>query len=253
MIQLSTEKEFINNLAHHAKVLSKKYNLYASVMIAQAIHESGWGLSALSLPPNYNLFGIKGHYKGKSVVMKTWEEVNGSPLWINAEFRKYPSYYESMEDNAKLLRNGLDWNKDYYKGAWKEVASGYRDVTKWLTGRYATDSQYNAKLNKLIVDYNLTQYDTESTVADVKTESKNDYGVFTVLKSFKFTENVLVRDKPSTDGKHIATYNKGETLYNIVALHFKNGYVWAEYNRSGGKGKAYVPLLPIKEIWGSFK
>ncbi len=33
----------------------------------------------------------------------------------------------------------------------------------WLTGRYATDPSYNAKLNNVITAYNLTQYDTPSS------------------------------------------------------------------------------------------
>lgn len=84
--------------------LCKKYNLYPSVMIAQAALESNWGRSELGKAPNYNLFGIKGSYNGKSVTMKTWE-YSDSKGWyqINANFAKYPSHKESLEDNAKNL------------------------------------------------------------------------------------------------------------------------------------------------------
>ena len=54
--------------------LVKKNDLYASVMIAQAILESGAGQSSLSSYPHYNLFGIKGSYAGQSTVMQTWED-----------------------------------------------------------------------------------------------------------------------------------------------------------------------------------
>ncbi len=42
-------------------------DLYASVMIAQAILESGGGQSRLSQAPYFNLFGIKGTYQGQGV------------------------------------------------------------------------------------------------------------------------------------------------------------------------------------------
>lgn len=77
---------------------------YASVMIAQAIVESGWGNSTLASAPNYNLFGIKGSYNGQSVTMPTSEYVNGQWITVNAAFRKYPSYKESLQDNVTVLK-----------------------------------------------------------------------------------------------------------------------------------------------------
>jgi flagellum-specific peptidoglycan hydrolase FlgJ len=59
---VNTQQAFINQIAPSAKTLASANNLYASVMIAQAIVESGWGSSTLSKAPNYNLFGIKGTY-----------------------------------------------------------------------------------------------------------------------------------------------------------------------------------------------
>ena len=60
-------EEFIQEIGESARKVAKDKNLYASVMIAQAILESGAGNSKLSQKPNYNLFGIKGDYKGQSV------------------------------------------------------------------------------------------------------------------------------------------------------------------------------------------
>ena len=243
---MSTQKEFINNLQIHATQLAKKYGLYASVMIAQAIHESGWGKSSLSLPPNYNLFGIKGSYNGKSVIMKTWEDDGkGHPYYINASFRKYPSYYESMEDNAKLLRNGISGNSSFYSGAWKEKAKTYREATQWLQGRYATDTQYASKLNAIIQGYNLTKYDV--TYSNISGNIYKENGVFYP------NDTIIVRDIPSTTGKIIARYYKGEkVLYHTI--HLKNGYVWLQYDRSNGK-QGYIPCRTFVngvygKIWG---
>ena len=153
-----TNAEFIEVISDHAKVIAKENNLYASVMVAQAALESGFGSSGLSSAPNHNLFGIKGSYNGQSVTMKTSEYYNG---WIkvDANFKKYPSYKESLLDNAYLLRNGTSWNSTYYNGTWTENASSYLDATAWLQGRYATDPSYASKLNNIISRYNLTQYD----------------------------------------------------------------------------------------------
>ncbi len=156
--QKLTNAEFIEVIGSHAKVIAKDNNLYASVMIAQAALESGFGSSGLSSAPNYNLFGIKGSYNGQSVTMQTSEYYDG---WIkvDANFKKYPSYKESLLDNAYLLRNGTSWNSSYYNGTWLENASSYQEATSWLQGRYATDPSYASKLNNIIARYNLTQYD----------------------------------------------------------------------------------------------
>lgn len=155
---------FIADIAGHARSVAAANDLYASVMMAQAILESDWGRSTLSAAPNHNLFGIKGSYQGQSVTMKTWEVLNGQWVQVNAAFRKYPSYSESFSDNAYVLRNtSFQAGVYYYSGAWKSNTNSYQDATAWLTGRYATDPSYNTKLNTIITTYNLTQYDTPSS------------------------------------------------------------------------------------------
>ena len=152
-------EDFIKILGHRARELGQKYNIYASVMIAQAILESGMGGSGLSQEPNNNLFGIKGSYEGQTQSFNTQEEYSGSKVNIVDNFRIYPSLAESMEDYANLIVNGVEYDKDYYSGALKSNAATYMDATKFLTGKYATDSGYSEKLNDIIEKYNLTKYD----------------------------------------------------------------------------------------------
>ncbi|MEK4761015.1 glucosaminidase domain-containing protein [Viridibacillus sp. FSL E2-0187] len=153
-------EEFIGSISETARTLAAKNDLYASVMIAQATLESQYGQSGLGSSPNNNLFGIKGKYKNDSVKLETSEDDGkGNMTTVMAEFRKYPSYKESLEDYVRLLRNGLSWNKKFYTGVFKSNTKSYKDATKHLTGSYATDSKYNKKLNKLIAEYDLTQYD----------------------------------------------------------------------------------------------
>ncbi|OUK18175.1 mannosyl-glycoprotein endo-beta-N-acetylglucosamidase, partial [Enterococcus faecium] len=156
----NSQQAFIDSIASTAQSLASANDLYASVMIAQAIVESGWGNSTLASAPNYNLFGIKGSYNGQSVTMPTSEYVNGQWITVNAAFRKYPSYKESLQDNVTVLKTtSFQPGVYYYSGAWKSNTNSYKDATAWLTGRYATAPNYGSTLNNVIETYNLTQYD----------------------------------------------------------------------------------------------
>lgn len=155
-------ESFIKKIGEPARKIGQKEDLYASVMIAQAILESASGTSQLAQAPNYNLFGIKGSHNGKSATFSTQEDTgNGNMTTIQAAFRAYENYEESFEDYAKLMKEGLSGGSDYYSGAWKSNTETYEDATKFLTGRYATDTSYNQKLNGLIETYQLTEYDKE--------------------------------------------------------------------------------------------
>lgn len=162
--QSNYQQEFINKIAPAAQELASQNDLYASVMIAQAILESSYGRSQLSREPNYNLFGIKGHYNGQSVNLRTGED-DGSGSWyyINANFRKYPSYKESLQDYVNLLRGSVGNQRYFYQGAWVSQTRSYEDATRFLTGRYATATNYATVLNRIIEQFNLTQYDVKPT------------------------------------------------------------------------------------------
>ncbi|MGL9729718.1 glucosaminidase domain-containing protein [Enterococcus sp. DIV0756] len=153
-------KTFISRIAEDARKLGQEYDVFASVMIAQALLESGSGTSSLSLPPNHNLFGVKGTYQGQAVSMATQEDRGNGELYsINSAFRKYPNYAASLGDYVQLLRGGISGNDSYYKDTWRSTAKNYLRSTQALTGKYATDTSYNRKLNSIIAVYNLTQYD----------------------------------------------------------------------------------------------
>lgn len=153
-IQDMTTEEFIATIGEQARQIGQEHDLYASVMIAQAILESGSGSSKLSQAPYNNLFGIKGTYEGAGVTMPTSEDDGfGNYYKINAEFRAYDNSAESLEDYANLL------DKPIYIGAHKEHADTPHDAAIWLQGRYATSTTYAAKLDALIETYDLTRYD----------------------------------------------------------------------------------------------
>lgn len=197
---------FIEIVAQHATNIAQANDLYASVMIAQAIIESGWGQSTLSQAPYYNLFGIKGSYNGQTVYMNTQEYLNGQWVTKSEPFRKYPSFAESFADNAYTLRNvSFQSGVYYYSGAWKSNTSSYRDATAWLTGRYATDPGYAGKLNSTIETYGLTRYDTPSTGGNVTEQAPN-------------TNQSNSVESNSTENKYY-TVKSGDSIWGISNSH----------------------------------
>ena len=167
--------QFLRNIIPAAQNVARGKDIYASVMIAQAALESGWGTSALSKAPNHNLFGVKGSYNGQSVNMQTLEDSGGQNYYsIQADFRKYPSYQESLEDYADKIVNGISGAPLFYSGAWKSKTNSYQDATAYLTGRYATDTAYGSKLNRIIEQFGLTKYDTETAVNMAEETASNE-------------------------------------------------------------------------------
>ncbi|OFN53981.1 MULTISPECIES: glucosaminidase domain-containing protein [unclassified Streptococcus] len=170
---LTQTEVFISQIGETARQLGQANDLYASVMIAQAILESNSGRSALSAAPHHNLFGIKGQYAGQSATMPTLEDDGkGNTYKINAEFRSYPSYFESLQDYVAILKHSR------YTYAWKSNTTSYMNATAALTGIYATDTSYNVKLNNLIQQYNLTQYDVPGTQTTSATASNKVYNPY---------------------------------------------------------------------------
>lgn len=156
-----SKSTFLSTISEHARAIAASNNLYASVMIAQAALESGWGNSTLAQAPYNNLFGIKGSYNGNSVDMNTLEDDGtGSYYGIVDSFKMYPSIAESLADYADvIIGTGSQWRAEFYSGARYSNTTSYKDATAHLTGRYATDTRYGSKLNQIIEENNLTQYD----------------------------------------------------------------------------------------------
>lgn len=192
-VRNQTTAQFVAAVGENAQLVAEEQDLYASVMLAQAILESASGNSSLASPPNYNLFGIKGSYQGASASFATQED-NGAGQYytIQASFRKYPSYKESLEDYAKLLHSS------FYQGAWKSQTNNYQEVTQFLTGRYATDTRYAEKLNALIETYELTKYDEKlepERIKEIKGSISNEQVKMTGSPAF---QNQVIDVEPTT-------------------------------------------------------
>ena len=206
----------IAQIAPAASQIADANDLYASVMIAQALLESGNGGSTLAQAPYYNLFGVKGTYNGMAVYMPTLEYLNGQWVTINEPFRQYGSYWESIQDHANVLRStSFSSGVYHYSGAFKSNTNSYLDATAYLTGRYATDPEYASKLNYLIAAYRLTQYDTSSTsntyVANSNTQTTQATSYAENTTSSESSEKVQA--KSSTSVHKVVS---GDTLWGIA-------------------------------------
>ncbi|MEC3628800.1 phage tail protein [Bacillus safensis] len=183
--------DFIKKLAPGAQRVQKKYNVLASLVIAQGCLESGFGASDLSQQA-YNLFGVKGTYNGKYVLMWTKEQdKNGNETRVKARFRKYPSYAESLADLGSLYTRlsrykDVVGEKDYQK-ATAAVAKG----------GYATDINYATKLNSIIFTYKLTQYDNLDDLPEEPSEPETPTGPDYPSKEYDGKDMPLNQNLPS--------------------------------------------------------
>jgi flagellum-specific peptidoglycan hydrolase FlgJ len=154
----SSQQAFISAVAPGAMAAQSRYGIPASVTIAQAIEESGWGQSALAVR-DHNLFGIKGTGPAGSDALPTREYENGQWVTISAQFRVYHNVAESIADHGELLATGPSYQ---HAMANRQLPDAFATN---LTGVYATDPQYGATLISIMKLYNLYQYDTSTATA----------------------------------------------------------------------------------------
>lgn len=142
---------FIGMLAGAAQACQRKTGIPASITLAQAALESGWGSRA----PGNNLFGIKADrsWTGPTVSFATTEHLGGKNVGLTDKFRAYSSYAESMVDHAGfLLANPR------YAACFKET-TGFGWASALQKAGYATDPDYAKKLQDTIRARNLAFYD----------------------------------------------------------------------------------------------
>lgn len=147
---MSIYDDFITKILPSVLADQKSAGVPASLTIAQAALESKWGRSGLTRKAN-NLFGIIGTGPAGSVTMATTEYEDGRTAQVQAAFRAYHSWEESIADHSALLklpRYSKTLNTDGKSAAKAVAAAGY-----------ATDPAYADKLIALMDTYKLNQYD----------------------------------------------------------------------------------------------
>ena len=162
-------QSFLNTIGPVAQQVAQENGIYASVMIAQAALESGWGNSALSTQ-GHNLFGVKWNGTGNYVTMPTQEYYGGQWHTINAKFQSYNSYYDSLTGYAQLIKNNFP-NSTRANAATPQIAAA--NLKNGVYGSYATDPNYANSLDRMISDYGLTRYDVYTGTSSTNQNQQN--------------------------------------------------------------------------------
>jgi hypothetical protein len=146
------QQDFIAYIVPQAQKGYQDYGIFASVTIAQAINESGWGGSYLART-DYNLFGIKypgNHDSSISVTQGTWATDDGG------YYAHYNSWGDSCLDHGFFLAN----NSRYAQAGVFTATTPFDQVQAIANAGYATEGDYAQITDAIINDFNLTQYDT---------------------------------------------------------------------------------------------
>ena len=161
---------FLELMAPLAVEQCKKHNkkIFASVCLAQAIHESGWGTSTKMIRANA-VFGIKvgksayhfgTAWKDKAYKTGTTEYYDGkNPTKITDFFRAYDSFMDATEDYYDMLCHCQRYKGALNRSTPRECIEGI------IKGGYATGPDYVSHIMDTIRIYNLTRYD-EGTLLD---------------------------------------------------------------------------------------
>lgn len=185
---INSTETYIEVFSEIAMREMRKYNIPASITLAQGILESGAGKGRLAVEAN-NHFGIKCH---------GWE---GYKIYHDDDaaqecFRKYDEALSSFEDHSKFLTG-----RSRYANLFKLKPDDYKGWAKGLRqAGYATDRQYPEKLIGLIERYRLYEYDRKVLGISSKQEA--------------ITES-SEPDNSTKDQSVIHRVQAGDTLYSL--------------------------------------
>ena len=182
--------QYIKKYAPLAVLEMHKYNIPASVTLAQGILESGNGRSQLASKSN-NHFGIKCHTGWKGAKVYHDDDEKGEC------FRKYKYVQSSYKDHSEFLSG-----RRRYASLFKLRKSDYKGWAKGLKkAGYATDKKYPKKLIKIIEEYKLYEFDKFT---------KKD------LKRGKIEKPKKRNTKPKKSIPEYYQVKKGDTLIKIA-------------------------------------
>ena len=209
----ASRRKFVIDIANYVRKYAPQYGICVySPIIAQAIHESGWGESKLAAK-YHNYFGLKcgTAWKGKSVNMKTQEEYSaGTMTTISANFR----VYDNMEQGVKGYFEFIQLPR--YSNL-KGVTSPRKYLENIISDGYATGKQYVDHVMNLINLYNLPQFDVPvSQPAAKPTEDPVD---------------VLIRIMEAEVGTHEGPNNKtkyGDEMHALQPSNMDKNAAWCD-------------------------
>ena len=139
---------FFQLLLPAALACQRRTGVPAAVTLAQAALETGYGSSTIH--DSKNLFGIKGSGPAGSVRALTHEVVGKRRVAVMANFRKYDTWEQSLDDHASLLAGAPQYARAM--GVSNDPEAFARELER---AHYATGARYAESLIKIMRDNDL--------------------------------------------------------------------------------------------------
>ncbi|UPK68717.1 glycoside hydrolase family protein [Chitinophaga filiformis] len=226
---LTVQDDFIQQYAQNAVDSMRQTRVPASVTLAQAALESGWGRHA----PRFNFFGIKAgsSWGGEKQLLTTTEihsdndrsrhpypeiisieqftDGNGNTRYrwrVKDYFRAYANAVESFNDHGNFLVNN-----SRYREAFNHTDDGRQFAREIARAGYATDPNYANVLISIIEHNNLLRFDAATPAAS----GAQSFNGFATAKGLTLQE--VAGDILSNPGRVLIPANIRQQLEQIRA------------------------------------
>jgi hypothetical protein len=215
-----TQEEYVNLWKDIAIQQMNEFKIPASITLAQAILESGYGNSLLAQKAN-NHFGIKcSDWNGETFHKDDNKE--------GECFRKYKQAKQSYEDHSKFLTT-----RTRYADLFKLEISDYKSWAKGLKDAgYATNPKYPQLLISLIEKLELDKLDKNYLNPKQNEISKKDKAEKNVVNTLMSNTHEVKIHKNNL--KYIVA-KKGDTYYRISKEFGMGMWQLYKYNDFGDK------------------
>ena len=231
----STRLRFVLDIANYVRKYATQYGIKVySPIIAQAIHESGWGESRLAAQ-YHNYFGMKCGTKwtGRSVNMKTQEEYSaGSLSTISANFRAYDNMEEGVKGYFEFIQLPRYANL-------KGVTSPRQYLQNIKDDGYATGSQYVNNTMNLVNLYNLTQFDVALPAEEPSQQGQREAIVSEAISHVGVKEGTVLHHKI------IDRYNSRKPLPRGYAVKYTDAWC-ATFISYLAIVMGYTDIIPVE-------
>lgn len=206
-----SNEDFIKLVGAYAVTDMEQHHVYASVTIAQAIEESGWGTSEICKACK-NYFGMKAFSEQKTNQYWTGDKkkMHAGDGW--AYYRVYKGLKDSVYDHGVKLQTQSEYVKGKVEQAYNSKLGPKEQITRIQASGYMPEKSYVDRIWNIIQKYDLTKYDN-MTSADFTPisggESAGADNIEAVCK--EVTETLLKRHAkyaPGTYGNIKKVYEK---------------------------------------------
>ena len=231
----ASRRQFVIQIAGYIRKYAPQYGIKVySPIIAQAIHESGWGESSLSAK-YHNYFGLKCGtlWKGKSVNLSTKEEYSAGTLTtIKSNFRVYDNMEEGVKGYFEFIQLPRYANL-------KGVTSPRQYLQNIKDDGYATGSQYVNNTMNLVNLYDLTQFDIPLSSADIKLQGQREAIVSEAISHVGVKEGTILHHKI------IDRYNSRKPLPRGYAVKYTDAWC-ATFISYLAIVMGYTDIIPVE-------